>query len=69
MQIFCNAYKHLDSLEIVFCCIVAWIQPDISDCCLKMKSVVNILGYIRGFVFRQKKSSLNQNVRRDHAIM
>ena len=35
---------------IVFCCIVACIQPDIS--CLKMKSVENILGYIREQFYR-----------------
>ena len=34
--------------RMVFCCIVAWIQPDISgfSCCLKMKSVENIFGHI-----------------------
>ena len=42
---------------IVFCCIAAWIQLNIStrfSCCLKMKSVENILGYIREAVSLEK---------------
>ena len=39
------------SLEIVFSCIAAWIQPGIF-CCLKMRSVENILGYIQEQFYR-----------------
>ena len=45
--------KFVWSLEIVFCSIEAWIQPGHFwlatrfSCCLKMKSVENILGYIQ----------------------
>ena len=58
-----------------------WLSTRFS-CCLKMKSVENILGYIWGNCSRKytkmfkidsflgnKKLSLNQNVWRDHATM
>ena len=50
--------KYLDN-RLVFCCIVAWFQPDRKIfCCLKMKSVENILRYLRGQFSRFSRESI-----------
>ena len=66
---------------IVFCCIVAWIQPDISCCKQNLlvwrKPRENLWNCSRKYnkMFKtdsflgNKKLSLNQNVWRDRAIM
>ena len=50
--------NHYQFMKIVFCCIGAWIQRDISDCQQDFQ-----------FLFASRKLTLNQNVWRDHTTM